>query len=108
MCTKCGFSQNGLIYEAKIVKKSKRAKKSRKREKFKKIILCCENCKIERESNLEKNEPVKVEKILPKISKIGQKAQNSPKVGLNLKKSGKVKKKAKESGTGLMAFLKKF
>ena len=83
-------------------------KKSRKREKFKKIVSCCENCKIERESNLEKIEPVKVEKILPKISKIGQKAQNSPKVGLSLKKSGKVKKKAKENGTGLMAFLKKF
>ena len=102
MCTKCGFSRNGLIYNAKIVKKSK---KSRKREIFKKIKFCCENCKIEKESNIERNEPVKVEKILPKISKIGQKSQ---KVGLNLKKSGKVKKKAKESGTGLMAFLKKF
>ena len=100
MCTKCGFSQNGLIYDAKFVKKSK---KSRKREIFKKIKFCCENCKIEKESNIERNEPV--EKILPKISKIGQKSQ---KVSLNLKKSGKVKKKAKESGTGLMAFLKKF
>ena len=51
--------------------------------------------------------PTKSTEIMPKPKK--EKIVQNVKIGLNTKKSGKVKKKVKNAGgSGLMAFLKKF